>query len=105
LNSALTKTAGREIGSLYLAGKDEEFATLEPGAGHRSKRIRDTWAGRYEYESATVDRPRFVVIFGCNAGGDFVHERDARHPLSRGVEEMHDVAAGYEETMRVAEFV
>jgi hypothetical protein len=45
------------------------------------------------------------VIFGSDTGRNFVNERDARHPLPRGIEKVHDVPAGYEKAMRVAEFV
>ena len=51
-----------------------------------------------------MSRSCFVMIFRCDAGRDFVHERNARHALPGCVEQMHDVAAGNKKAVAIPEF-
>jgi hypothetical protein len=44
-----------------------------------------------------------VEVFRCDTRGDLMHHGNARHAVAARFQQMHDVAASYEEAVRVAE--
>ena len=111
LDAALADLASVEVGDFDLAADDEELAGFEPGTADGGDEVGEAGAGGGHGEGlgggvgwlavgAEVD---FVEVLGCDAGGYLMDDGDAGEAAGAGLEEVHDVAAGYEETVGVAE--
>lgn len=74
---------------------------FEPCTGDRSDDVCETWPSGDESEGSRIVA-RLVEILGGDSCGDLMNGRDAREPSSTTIQKVHDVAAGYEETVRVA---
>ena len=74
---------------------------FEPCTGDRSDDVCETWPSGDESEGSRVVA-RLVEVLGGDSRGDLMNGRDTREPSSTTIQKVHDVATGYEETVRIA---
>ena len=102
LDAALADLAAGEVGDLDLAADDEQFAAFEEGSAERGDDVGEAGAGGDKGEGLAAE-VNFVEVLGGDASGDFMHDRDAGEVVAAALEQVHDVAAGDEEAVGVAE--
>ena len=103
LNATLAKLTAGEVGDLDLPADDEKLTAFEEGTGHGRDDVGEAGAGCDESEGAARGGD-LVEVLGCNAGSDLVDHWDACEIVAAALEQVHDVSAGDEEAVRVAEF-
>jgi hypothetical protein len=102
----LAGEAAGQVGDLDLASYDEEFAGFQVGSGDCGDDVGEAGASGDKGEGFVASvraEMEFVEVFGGDSGSYFVDDWYAGESMAAGFEQVHDVAAGDEEAVRVAE--